>query len=389
MTGTGRADRLFWSASAVLFLVGLGVFLRLAFGATTDIELHAAFIADCIRSRFFPVDFLYYFGVAVLALFSTRMETLLAVSAVVLAGALTAKFQASLLCILRWIELPEGAPRGFYRGLLFAALGLAFIFCLPLPGQNWYLGQFPPNQWHNSTNIVVIPLAVLLFYYSTEFLKSGSARLLFPVGLFTILNLLTKPSLFLPFAVVFPLYALLRFGPRRRAFWQALLPVAAGSILLVLYYLFVFHHPEYRELMESQGVGLEFGWFEPWRQYSGNIPLSVVNSLLLPLLALALYPGLFRESIGVRYSLGLLVVGLLIFSFVHETGDRALHGNLSWQNITSNYLLHLALLAAWAGLRFRGATRPFRDRLLIAAFAVEVLVGLAYIVTVLRTGNYI
>jgi len=389
VTGEGRADRLFWVTSAALFVAGLGVFLRLAFSATTDIELHAAFIADCIRSRFFPVDFLYYFGVAVLALFSTRMETLLAVSAVVLAGAFTAKFQTSLLCLVRWSGPSVEATRAAYRGLLFGALGLAFVFCLPLPGQHWYLGQFPPNQWHNSTNVAVIPLAVLLFFYSTEFLRSGQVRMLFPVGVFTILNLLTKPSLFLPFAAVFPLYALFRFGPRRRAFWQSLLPVAAGGVLLVLYYLFVFHHPEYRELMGADGVALEFGWFEPWRRYSGNIVLSVVNSLMLPLLAFLLYPRLFREETGVRYALGLLVVGLLIYAFVHETGDRALHGNLSWQNITSNYLLHLALMAAWARLRLRGLTLPSRDRVLLTAFAIEVLVGLAYIVRVLRTGNYV
>ena len=54
---------------------------------------------------------------------------------------------------------------------LLAGLGLVFLFCLPLPGHSWYLGQFPPNLWHNGTIIAMMPFGVLLFLNAVEFLR--------------------------------------------------------------------------------------------------------------------------------------------------------------------------------------------------------------------------
>lgn len=388
MTGT-RSGRRLTATSAVIFVAGFGLFLLISRRATTDIQLHAEFIVDCIESRFFPVDALYYLTVAALARFRTDLGTILLASSLVLGVALAAKFHVSVRCAERWLDADAKAnPAALERRLILACMGLAVLFCLPLPGQHWYLGQFPPNQWHNSTNVAVMPFAVLLFYYSERFLDSGARTLVFPVSLLTILNLLTKPSLFLSFAVVFPAYTLLRHGPRRR-FALSCVPVAGGAVLLLLYYLFVFYNPLYRELMGSGDVHLALGFMQPWSSWSANIPLSVLDSLLLPLAAYITYPQWYREDTAVRYASWLLGIGLLIFVFVHETGDRALHGNLSWQNITANYLLHLALLTAFAREKLRRPALLRRDLVLVGLFVLEALAGVAYIVRLVVTGSYV
>lgn len=382
------AGRQVWALTALLFAAGLAAFLLISFGGESDMKYHAGFIADCIESRFFPVDFVYYFSVAALGLFRTDLTTILVASSLVLAVALAAKYLVTARCLLRWLGPQGEGERGAPRWAPLAALGLAVLFCLPLPGMNWYLGQFPPNQWHNSTNITVMPFAVLLFFASAAFLESGQRRWILPVTLFTVLNLLTKPSLFFCFAVVFPLLALLRHGPGRR-FLLSCIPVVAGGVVFAGYYLLVFHNAFYRELMEAEDVSLAFGFLHPWRDYSASIPLSIVNSLLLPLLVFAAYPRLLLRDTRVRYAAAMLFVGLLIFSFVHETGDRAFHGNLIWQNITANYLLHLAVLAAFAQEKLRTRTYSRYDRLLIGLFVLEALVGVAYVVKIIVSGDYV
>lgn len=383
-----RSGRVLLTASTLVFVVGAALFLWISHRATTDIQLHAEFIVDCIESRFFPVDALYYLTVAALGLFRTDPGTILLASSLVLGVALAAKFHVSVRCATRWLGLAPDGHDAAQRWLLLSCAGLALLFCLPLPGQHWYLGQFPPNQWHNSTNIAVMPFAVLLFFYATRFLESGHARWIFPVALMTILNLLTKPSLFFSFALVFPVYTLLRHGPRRR-FLLSCVPVAAGGVLMLLYYLFVFHNPVYRQLMGAGDVRLAFGFMQPWGAYSANIPLSILNSLLLPLLVYVVHPRFYRDETAVRFASGLLAVGLVIFTFVHETGDRALHGNLSWQNITANYLLHLALLVAYARHKLRVPGIERSDYVIVGVFVFEALVGVAYIVRLVVTGNYI
>ncbi|MCP3978118.1 MAG: hypothetical protein GY716_02140 [bacterium] len=383
---SARVPASWWVYLAVAGLLGALAFGLIAHRVSTDIELHAQFIVDCIEQRIVPVDFVYYLSVATLGGFARDPQALIPASIAVLTLAFVAKLLVTTRCVARWSfgALPSERP-----GLVLAlGAGLAVLFCLPLPGMNWYLGQFPPNQWHNSTTIAAMPFAVLLFHHATEYLRGGSGRHLTGTALFLALSMLTKPSLFFAFAPAFPLIALLTFGADRR-FVRALGPLVLGSALFAAYFAVIFLHPGYERIAESADAGLALGWFQPWRSYTPSVPLSAANSLLLPGLFVLGYRREAWSDVRVCLAATMLLVGLLLFSFVQETGARSLHGNLSWQNIISNYLLHAAVVACFVRTKLRDGRWTRFDGFLVAVFGVQVLSGVAYVVRTIVERNYL
>jgi len=381
------ASPLPWIVSGLLFAAALPLFLRLGFHSTADFSLHAEKIAQYLRDGVIPVHFVYHYGVAALAGFSPDVPRLVRATAWIVSLAFALKYLFSTAAAADWLDLdPRRAPAR-YRLLLASVVALQFVFCLPLPGQHWYLGQFPPNLWHNPTTLALLPIAVVLFHYSAAYLDRPDPRHLRWLVPLVLLANLTKPSLFFSYAPAFPLFVLLRWGPGR-AFGLSLVPVVVGAVPVVLVAAQTFFDPTYGRIIDETHSGVALGWFFPWKEFSRNIPLSLINSFLLPLLFLSCYPRRFLADLRVRFAGLLALVGLPIFAFVHETGARAAHGNLGWQNFIANYLLHLSLLVAFLEMKGRDPAYSWRDRFLVGAFAVEALVGALYLGRFVATGDY-
>jgi hypothetical protein len=376
----------FWVLVVLIASAGAVAFGQIGSFPGTDVYLHGQFVVDCIENRFLPGAFLYFLVIGSATLFTTDLPTILFASALILGLATAARFVATVDGISAWIGAPAD---GRSRAILWAAgAGLLILFCLPQPGSHWMAGQFPANLWHNATYSFLMPFAVLLFFRSLSYLEHGRAATLYSIGGLIVLNVLIKPSFFLCVAPIFPLFALARFG-FRPAFFRACLPVAVGGAIMALQYLFIYHSPWYDDVTEAGGASIGLGWFYPWREWTDNIALSIVNSLLLPLLYLVAYPRSAALDRGVRYGWALMLLALGIYAFVYESGTRALHGNFGWQASACNYVLHVAVVAAF--LRDKRASRSFGrfDWVLVALFLVEVLSGLAYVGKLVWTGKYL
>jgi uncharacterized membrane protein YidH (DUF202 family) len=139
---------------------------------------------------------------------------------------------------------------------------------------------------------------------------------------------------------------------------------------------------------EAGGASIAFGWFYPWREWANNIPLSILNSVLLPLVFCLFYPRTFFADRRIRYALALLVVGVAIYAFVYETGRRELHGNFGWQATICNFLLHFAVLAAFLRTKFAEGRLRTYDYPLIGLYGLQVILGVAYLVRLLVSGEY-
>lgn len=378
--------RIFLILSVCVFGFGFIVFLLIIILARNDMLSHAGFIVKAIEAKFLPPNFLYYLSVSLVTFFSTNIKYVLIGSVVVLAAALTLKFWVTVRCAAEWIGISH--KKNAYNLLLFSSLGLLFLFCLPLPGQNWYLGQFPPNIWHNSTTIFLMPFAILLFFYSYKYLDTANPNVLYIVTIYTVLNVLIKPSFFFSFALIFPIFGLFRFG-FRKSFLQACLPVTIGAIGIIIQYFLIYHNPEYNKLVGSEGTTVAIGWLYVWRSISTNIPLSIFNSLLLPLLFMLGYPKTFFSDNRIRYAFALLLAGMIIFAVFYETGNRAFHGNFGWQNIISNYLLHFTIMIVFIELITNKRYISKYDYLLIGVFIFEVIIGIAYVIKYIATGEYL
>ena len=355
-------------------------------GIDTDMQLHAAFIRDYARGDGdLPSNFVFYMAVHALALFSDELQVLLAAIALLLALAVAAKFAISLAylrdCLAGHLALASARPVRQKWLLLLCGL-LLLVFSLRV--RHFYLGQFPPNVWHNSTAIFLMPFALLLFWTSLRQMTQPRLGRAMLIALLSALNILIKPSFFMVFAVVYPLMLLQVHGLSRRWLLE-LVPVAVGALVLAVLYLFIYIRP--MNVGPAGQSGIAIAPFHIWSMYTGSIPLSIVASMFFPFVYIALFPCEAWRSQAMRYALFCQFVGIVIAVLLTETGPRERHGNFFWQGIVCAYLTFL--VTATEGLARLQETGP-RDRrlwVLCAAFMIHVLAGVAYLVKLFLTST--
>jgi len=364
----------------VVFFIGILVFTYQALKMKTDIVLHAELISSFVNEVFFMPNPLYYVVVGLVAFWQSEMFGLLVASAFILSLALAGKYYLTTEIMAKWLGVKSQGNAVAYKWILSSCFFLLFIFCLPVPGFNWYIGQFPPNVWHNSTTIVLMPFAIALFYYSSRFLDQPDYKLLKPITILIVLNLLIKPSFFFVFAPIFSLLCLYWYGFSKHTVYAGLAVFFGGCIMGLQYYgLYYYHDPIYDELTLGNDASVKIGWLHVWNEFSPNILLSIVNSLLIPIAFLIGYPHVIKNDRRIQYALCLLVTGLLIFSIFYETGGREFHGNFFWQTIIANFMLHFVVLAAFLKLKLIEPQFSKYDYFLVIVFILESFVGILYV----------
>src|SRR5262245_29407041 len=230
---------------ALLMAVVTGpVLWALTLDHRTDLWAHAGFLQRILEARVAPESILFYFTVALVTGFTTDFATIALGFGVVLGAALGARYLAS-------IRLLRGWPPAFRAPTipeLLALAGISFVFCLPIPGERWMLPHIPPNYWHNSTSIFVMPFVVLLFVAAMDFVAQPSGRGAVVLSLLMAANVLSKPSFVLCFVVAFPLFLLIRATPPRAWAW-AVLPFVVAGVLVAAQYLYIFRLPSYQAFL--------------------------------------------------------------------------------------------------------------------------------------------
>jgi hypothetical protein len=340
-----------------------------------------------------PANFLYYLIVYAGALFRGEWAPLLWAAAWTLSACVAAKYALTYAILSgRWRAEPssaeESAP-GAPSPLLASGFACALLLAFSLPTAaafegRWYLGQMPPNVWHNSTTIFLMPFAVALFWVSYRNLREPTLRGDLAIAALCIGNIFAKPSFFFAFAPIYPVMLAARHGLGRQ-FWLHVWPVALGVACVGVQYYLLF----------TLQIGNTFGGesqivirpFEIWSLHSSNIPISIAASILFPLAYFALF---FKEAWRdplLRYAGLLFLISLTIMSLVSETGPRQHHGNFFWQAYVCNYLLFTSMvlrLLQRPGVRGRADARR---RVALAAFGLHVISGVAYIAKMFLSGS--
>ncbi|MBI3550329.1 MAG: hypothetical protein HY078_14915 [Elusimicrobia bacterium] len=380
MAATVGSSRGFKTLVAAVFAASFAYCLALFKArANTDIQIHARFVVDMLDGKAMPAHFLYFWLVALVTLFSRDFHVVLVGSAAVVAAATAARFAATA-AFLRRRAGSVGEGRLFGSVLL-----LSFAHSLILPGLKPYLGQFPPNVWHNSTTIALVPLALLLFWTSDEYLASDGRRLPWALPALVVLNVLVKPSFFLVFAPVFPLFALARFG-WSAAFFKSCGAVLAGAVPLALQFKHIYVTPATYGVLATNTGGLRLDPLHVWRHFSTNLPLSFVASTAFPLAYFLIHGKAALEDRTYRFSLACFGAALAIFCAVSESGPWEFYGDYLWQLIVCNYLLFMTSLAgAWREYSGRGRADA-KDKALGALLALHAASGVYIMVRILVVG---
>jgi hypothetical protein len=349
------------------FAACLWLFANWLFTPTpSDLHHHAWYVVGIHRGELGPpANFLYYLIIYAGALFRDDWARLLSSVAWTLAACVAAKYALTYAILSgRWGAEPSPAaehPPREASPLLVSAMACALLIAFSLPTAaalegRWYIGQTPPNVWHNSTTIFLMPFAVALFWVSYRNVREPTVRGDLVVAALCIINVLAKPSFYFAFAPIYPLLLITQHGLGRRL-WLHVWPVAVGAVCVGVQY----------HLLYNLEIGNAFGGgpqivirpFEVWSLHSSNIPVSIVTSILFPLTYFTLF---FRKAWRdplIRYAALLFLLSLTIMALVSETGPRRDHGNFFWQAYVCNYLLFTSRHATPRAPR---CPRPPRDQ---------------------------
>jgi len=340
-----------------------------------------------------PANFLYYLIIYAGVLFRGDWTPLLWAAAWTLAVSVAAKYLLTYAILSgRWRAEPspaEGELSEAPSPLLASGFSCALLLAFSLPTAavldgRWYLGQTPPNVWHNSTTIFLMPFAVALFWVSYRNLREPTLRGDLVVAALCIANVLAKPSFFFAFAPIYPLMLVAQHGLGKK-FWLHVWPAALGGTCVgVQYYL-----------LYSLQIGNAFDGesqivirpFEAWSLHSSNIPISIAASALFPLTYFAcFFKQAWRDPL-LRYAALLFLISLMIMALVSETGPRRHHGNFFWQAYVSNYLLFTSVVLRLVQRPRADGRTDRRRRVLLVVLGLHVISGIAYIAKVFLSGS--
>ncbi len=368
-----------------ILIISFLIFRLFAYLGTSDVRGHVEFTQMALNGqRYPPPNFLYYLVIYIVSGFNNNADALLSASITVLSFSMVFKFVVTKKIISESVQGGEipGDSRLNNCIILISSL-LFFSFSLPV-GENYYLGQIPPNIWHNSTFVFLMPFSLLLFWISYNYLLTPTKKALFFICLLVVVNIIIKPSFFFSFAVVFPIISLLKFRFSRE-FFIHIIPVILGSIFLYIEYLLIYRYGNLIVFGGKSGISIKF--LQEWSHFSNNILLSLLGSVVFPAIFIFFYNKDIKNNLFLKYSIGLFLVSIVICSFFSETGPREFHGNFFWQAFISNYLLFLSIMIVFLNVLLKKRKFDAKDKIIMLSFLLHVVSGFTYLIKVAVSGD--
>lgn len=369
-------------AAGFVGLAGLAIFIQIfRLDVSTDLAPHADMTVNALKTGDWPGNFLFYGLNALFAGFSTDVRLIRVSAAGILTVAVVAKYLLSYrfaTAELRRVGL-DASP------VTTAAVIAALMFAFSIPTATPYIGQLPANVWHNSTTIVLMPLSLGLFALTLAYVRTGVRKWLLWAILVGALGVATKPTFAMALGFALPLFALVQ-----RRDLRSLRDTVGLSVVLAfavgLQYLYIYKAGPGTSEAESSVV---LRPLHVWESYTSSIPLSLLASLALPIVALVVLRRRLWDYDAFRYAALLTVVAIAMFALLSETGPREFDGNFAWQSYVAVFLLFLVTTVCGLGAWRQGALRLVEKALLGAAFVAHVAAGCWFLFYMFDRGTII
>ena len=355
-----------------------------------DIHDHAAFARKmCTGEIPYTGNFLVYLLVNVFSFFTAKVTPTEISLCALLAFAGVYRYSLSRQKINNILNPHKFKAENQWLSVLLG-LSMLFVFAIPIPSylsddHFFYIGNYVPNVWHNSTILFLFPFAMLLFELSYRQLVKYSFKSNIWIFILILLNLVIKPSYFFVFIAVYPILLLVTYKFKKE-FWLSIIPVVIGFFCLILEYWIIYKTSAPSTKEASSVIFMPF-YRNPEFADLGLLPVSMAFSLLFPLIySLLNLPKLVKSNLF-WYTFLSFVVSVLIFLFISESGPRASHGNFYWQIVICTWLcFFVSLLSLLKDIKISGFN--FKNKLLISLFSIHVVLGVIYFVRILVTGSY-
>ena len=370
-------------SSLIIWLVSFFIFLFfLKEGVDTDIQHHAKLIYNFIQGdKALPWHFLY-FGVVFLV--SLLTNGLLLSSTIILSGSIAVKYLVIRYIIDDFFSRNQLSKKIKETTILLISISLLIVFSLPsiqlYNNGYYYVGQFSPNVWHNSTTIFLMPFALLLFWQSYKQILDSSTKRIYLISLLVVINIFSKPSFFFGFCIIYPLFLLFKYKLKKEFFFN-IIPVFIGGILLILQYIWIYE--------TDSNSSITIAPFSVWNILypTKYFILTLITSFTFPIAYLYLTKN--RFDILTNYTVSLVVFGLIIFVFLAETGDRFRDMNFAWQAIIASFLLFLiSIIQVFKNIKQKRYNKN-KIKILLFIYSLHIISGLLFFYKMISTKSFL
>lgn len=359
------------------------------FVRNSDLGQHAGFAQQMLSGELaVPGNFLFYWLVNLFSLFSGKASLIKISLCFLIAIASTFRFFLSQKIVLKSFNKTFRSEHTYWFSV-FIGLSLMFVFAIPLPGyfvnDFFYIGNFVPNVWHNSTTIFLFPFAIILFYLSYMQLITFSFKRNIWIFILIILNVFIKPSYLFVFVCVYPFFLLYKYKLNKE-FWLSIGPVFFSIFLIALEYYIIFQNANPNDKEISTVV------FQPFVSYTyyshlWQLPLSLIFSLLFPICYVILNFTKLKRELLFWFTFFSFLAAVLIFFLIAESGTRATHGNFYWQIVICTWLcFFITIIALIRDVESMGLT--VKNRFLLSLYSIHVLMGVVYFARLFVVKSY-
>lgn len=338
--------------------------------------------------------------------------------------------------------LETAIPEKFPRWLLAVLTAAVFVVnALTLPGFDFYISRGAVNTWHNPTNIMVRPFAAAVFYMTVRiynrrrygihsalvplgesgrgFAFDGSFAAQFRQPVYTTAELIlyplcllfsayAKPSFlqfFAPAILIFLIIDVIRTRGMLLPFCIKLaLAYIPAAIIILSQFLTFFGDAGIVsatgdaaaavETVTESGVAIYFieSSFDGIGDFLASLWDAVLVTLYLcafPVFMLLIAPRTSLRSTGYRLGFIGMIVARLEALCLHETGERASHGNFLWGYYLSTWVLWCAALGLYTQLIGEKTTAGKLTRWGGTALLLwHLICGIFYVIAVLQTSDF-
>lgn len=243
----------------------------------------------------------------------------------------------------------------YKRNIIAPFMGLAMVFIgplyMPVINEQYYLGQFTFNVWHNPTTIAVKPIAVLITYLyvlivrdSLEKTNSSKKKFIW-FAVLLVVSAFIKPSFFQGFLPAVTLFCILRFAfkPNMHTFFfgiktaLAILPVCFVALFQLAFSL-------------GGGGGIGIKPFVVWNMWTDHIGGSFLISVLFPITMYGICFKRFAKECNLQIAALFFLSALAQFIvFYLKMNPHA--GDFVWAVYLATGMLFIGTIIEWCNMR--------------------------------------
>ena len=198
------------------------------------------------------------------------------------------------------------------------------------------------------------------------------------------------------FIIAFPLICIYIFGWLNKWFYYAVIICVIVLLVLAMQKKFIYQDDILTNVIYNGKVSeVIVAPFQVWLTWAKHPFSNIITSFAFLFCFILVKFFYYKKDIEVIYSLMLLVISLLVFFLLAESGPRFKHGNFYWQIPISLLIVNMVFIKKILFFPFKESSlilslrRLFiQNKLIMLFYSMQFISGIVYLVNIVVKKNY-